>query len=84
MHASFQAIGWLPTSPGIVSGSCRSLTDNFHTQSDGSGGTLVTDPPVSAATDSSPLALLHGPTRQRWVLWTAPTLRHQGAIRVRC
>jgi hypothetical protein len=31
---------------------------NFHFQNDGAGGTLVTDPPVSAATDSNPLALL--------------------------
>jgi hypothetical protein len=35
------------------------VTGNFHIQSDGAGGTLVTDPPVSAPTDQNPIALLH-------------------------
>jgi hypothetical protein len=35
------------------------VTGNFHIQSDGAGGTLVTDPPVSAPTEQNPIALLH-------------------------
>jgi hypothetical protein len=34
------------------------VAGNFHIQSDGAGGTLVTDPPVSAGTDQTPIALL--------------------------
>ncbi len=35
------------------------VAGNFHIQTDGAGGTLVTDPPVAAATDQNPIALLH-------------------------
>jgi hypothetical protein len=35
------------------------MMSQFNIASDGAGGTLVTDPPVSAATDANPVALLH-------------------------
>src|SRR5207249_1198759 len=33
------------------------VAGNFHIQTDNMGGTLVTDPPVSATTDANPIAL---------------------------
>jgi hypothetical protein len=35
------------------------MHNNFNIAPDGRGGTLVTDPPVSPASDQNPLALLH-------------------------
>jgi hypothetical protein len=35
------------------------VTANFHVQSDGHGGTYVSDPPVASATDAQPIGLVN-------------------------